>query len=74
MSKDFLILDNDAEDMVMEVHRYQRVTGGGANEPNIRISDMKNYGVFLENPLKNGSYDAVEDALLTNSNLNVDSL
>ena len=32
-AEEFLILDNDAEDMVMGVYWYQRVTNGGSNDP-----------------------------------------
>ena len=52
--EEFLLLDNDAEDIVMGVYWFQRVTNGGANDPNIRILDMRNFGVFLQNPLENG--------------------
>ena len=38
---EFLILGNDAEDIVMVVHWYQKVTNGVGNNSNIRISDMK---------------------------------
>ena len=43
--EEFLILDNDAEDIVMGVYWYQRVNNGGANG---RILDMKNFGVFMQ--------------------------
>ena len=59
---EFLILDNDVEDIIIGIYWYQRVTNGGANDPNIRMMDMQNFGVFMENPL-NGSDDAPEDAL-----------
>ena len=52
--EEFLVLDNDAEDMVMGVYWFQRVTNGGSNDPNIRILDMKNFGVFMQNPLEKG--------------------
>ena len=58
--EEFLILDNEAEDMVMEVYWFQRVTNGRANDPNIRILDMKTFGVFMQNPLENGSDHAPE--------------
>ena len=64
-------MDNDAEDMVMGVYWYQRVTNGGENDPNIRILDMRNFGVFMQNPLENGSDDAPEDALMDNANVDV---
>ena len=51
--EEFLVLDNDAEYMVMGVYWYQRVTNGGSNDPNIRILDIKNFGVFMPNPLEN---------------------
>jgi hypothetical protein len=69
--EEFLVLDNDAEDMVMGVYWYQRVTNGGGNDPNIRILDMRNFGVFMQNPLENGSDDAPEDALMDNANVDV---
>ena len=69
--EEFLILDNDAEDMVMALYWYQRVTNGGENDPNIRILDKKNFGVFTQNPFENGSDDAPEDALMDNVNVNV---
>ena len=53
------------------VYWYQRVTNGGSNDPNIRISDMKNFGVFMQNPLENGSDDAPEGALMDNANVDV---
>ena len=55
--------------MVMGVYWYQRVTNGGANDPNIRILDMKNFGVFTQNPLVKGSDDSPEDALMDSANL-----
>ena len=51
--EEFIILDN-AEDMVMGVY-WQ--TNGGANDPNIRILDMKNFGAFIQNPLENDLMD-----------------
>ena len=59
--EEFLVLDNDAEDMVMGVYWFQRVTNGGGNDPNVQILDMKNFGVFMPYPLENGSDDAPED-------------
>ena len=47
------------------------MTNGGSNDPNIRILDVKNFGVFMPNPLKNGSDDATEDALMDNANMDV---
>ena len=52
-------------------HGYQIVTNGGANNPNIRILDVKNFGVFMQNPLENGSDDAPEDALMDYANVDV---
>ena len=69
--EEFLVLDNDAEYMVMGVYWYQIVTNGGTNDPNIRILDMTNFGVFMPNPLKNGSDDFPEDALMDNANVDV---
>jgi len=51
------------------LHWYQRVTVPGVNETNIRILNMKNYGVFLAYLLENGSDEAVNDTLLSNSNV-----
>ena len=68
--EDFLVLDNDAKNMVMGVYWYQRMNGG-SNDPNIRILDMKNFGVFMPNPLENGSDDAPEDDLMDNANVEV---
>jgi hypothetical protein len=42
---------------------------GGSNGQNIWILDMKNFGVFMPNPLENGSDDAPEDALMDNANI-----
>ena len=61
-------MDNDADDMVMGVYWYRRVT---ANDPNIRILGMKKFGVFMRNPLENGSDDAPEDAFMDNVNVHV---
>ena len=49
MSRSQLVafFDNDAKDMVMGVNWFQRVTNGGANDSNIRILDMRNFGVFM---------------------------
>ena len=55
----------------MGVYWCQRVTNGGSNDANIWISDMKNFGVFMPNPLENGSDDAPEDALIDNANVDV---
>ena len=52
--EEFLVLNNDADDMVMGVYWFQRVTNGGANDQNIRILDMRNFGVFMQNPLEMG--------------------
>ena len=65
------VLDNDTEDVVVGLYWYQRMTNGAGNDTNIRILDMENFGVFMENPLENGSDDAPEDALMSNSNLDV---
>jgi hypothetical protein len=65
-------LDNDAKDMVMGVYWYHRVTNGGENDPNIRILDMRKFGVFMQNPLENGLNEAPEDALISMDNANVD--
>jgi len=32
---------------------------------------MKNFGVFLQNPLENGSDDAPEDSLMDNTNVDI---
>ena len=69
--EEFLILDNDAEDIVMGVYWYQRVTNGGGNDPNIRILNVRNFGVFMQNPLENGLDDAPEDSLMDNANVDV---
>ena len=50
--EEFLVLDNDAEDMVMGVYWYQIVKNSGTNDPNIRILDMKNFEVFMPNHRK----------------------
>ena len=41
------------------------------NDPNIRILDMKNFGVFLANRLENGPDDAPENSLLSNADVDV---
>ena len=70
--EEFLILDNDAEDIVVGVFWYQRVTNGGRNDPNIRILDMRDFGVFMQNPiLENGLDDAPKDSLMDNPNVDV---
>jgi len=57
--------------MVMGVYWYQKVTNEGSNDPNIRILDMKNFGVFMPNPLENWSDNAPEDAVMDNANVDV---
>ena len=42
---------------------------GGGNDPNIRILDMKSFGVFMKNSLENGPDDAPEGSLMANVNL-----
>jgi len=64
---EFLILNNNAEDMVMRIYWYQSVTNGEVNDPNIRIFDMKNFGDFMQNTLEKGS----EDALMDNDNVDI---
>ena len=46
----------------MGIYWYQRVTNG---------LDIKNFGVFMQNPLEYGSDDALEDALMDNANVDV---
>ena len=48
-----------------------RVTNGGENDPNIRILDMKNFGLFVQNSLENGIDDALENSLKDNTNVDV---
>ena len=63
------MLNND--DIVMGVYWYQRETNGGANNPNIRILDLKNFGLFMQNSLENGLDGAPEDVPMDNANVDV---
>ena len=67
--EEFLILNYDAEDIVVRVYWYQRVTNGRENDPSIRIFDMKIFGIFMPNSLENESDDAPEDSLMANANV-----
>ena len=67
---EFLILDDDTEDMVMGVAWHKSIVGGVLGE-GTRIVDLDTFGIALPNPLQNGSDDAPEDQLLEESTLDM---
>ena len=68
--QDFLVLDDDVEDMVMGVQWYNSVLKGSPTD-HIKILDAKIRGLTYENPIKFGQYLAPEDDLLENSTIGV---
>jgi hypothetical protein len=64
VTHEFLILEDDIEDMFMGVawHKFGEVA---------RIVDMVTIGISAPNPLQSGSDDAPEDPLLVESTLEV---
>ena len=63
--QDFLVLDDDADDMVMEIQWYNSVLSGFPTD-HFKILDAKIRGLTHENPIESL---APEDDLLENSNI-----
>ena len=68
--QDFLVLDDDVEDIVMGVQWYNSVLKGSPTD-HITILDAKIRGLTYENPIEFGQYLAPEDDLLENSTIGV---
>jgi hypothetical protein len=68
--QEFLVLDEDTEDLSMGVNWHKSIVGG-ANAGITRMVDIDTFGVPLPNPLSLAHDDAPEDLILEESQLDV---
>ena len=66
--QDFLILDNDAESLVMGVQWYTSLVGEQCGD-SVRIVIIDTFGTNLSNPLESAEDKAVEDKFLDDATI-----
>jgi hypothetical protein len=68
--QEFLILDEDSENLVIGVHWHQSLFGGNSTQM-VRMVNIDTFGVQMWNPLDTAQDEAPEDSLMDTSTLEV---